>query len=72
MDILKKYYSNLAISKPRKDTCKTCDIFKTQLTEKNIAEEQRIEITREKEIHQLKAQYCYDLPQTLVTKCVRK
>ncbi|CAL4062861.1 unnamed protein product, partial [Meganyctiphanes norvegica] len=59
------FFPELKLSKPRIDTCKTCDQYKIELADPTLPDDQRRIKVQERQFHQTKAQRGYDLPKEM-------
>ena len=64
-DTLKSQFPYLKLYKPRKDTCKICDIYNIKKADKTISETDKNVLKVTHDHHILKAEKGYGLPKTL-------
>ena len=65
-DCLKAHFPQLKLSKPRTDTCKTCDINANQLKNKGLSQSEKQKVQTNQDLHLLKADRGYKLPKEIV------
>ena len=67
-DCLKAHFPHLKLSKPRTDTCKTCDINANHLKNKGLSQSEKQKVQTDQDLHLLKADRGYKLPKEIVEK----
>ena len=64
-DCLTKHFTHLQFSKPRTDTCKTCDIYGIKIQEPGLSQIEKRKVQCAHDLHLLKAERGYKLPQEI-------
>ena len=64
-DCITEHFPHLKLDKPRSDTCKTCDIYKIKIQEPDLSQIEKRKLAITQDLHLLKAERGYKLPQEI-------